>query len=142
MTTRGHLRTTKGFTLAASIPLGAIILSGCSQITESETVSNAKNKALCSVISQPLQALDENISNLSESQAGQAAGSAVVSAQSALDSATSTASGQLAVALSGLDDSIQSLLSALSAGAGSAELKQLTKGVQTNIGNVQADCAS
>lgn len=119
----------------------AIVLSGCSQIAESAPVSNAKNQAVCSVISQPLQTLDENISRVTQSQAGQAAGSAVAGAQSALDSATSTATGQLALALSGLDGSIQSLLTALANGAAPAELKLLVESVQTDIGNVQTDCA-
>jgi len=142
MTTGKRLLTTRTFAAGASIALGAVFLSGCSQIAESGPVTGAKNQALCSVLSQPLQVLNDNISKVSESPAGQSAGSAVAGTQSALESATSTATGQLATSLAGLDGSVQSLLNALGTRAVPAELKALTTAVQTNIAGVQSACAS
>jgi hypothetical protein len=91
MTIGNRLRITRTFAVATSITLGAVFLGGCSQIAESGPVTGAKNQALCSVLGQPLQILNDNISRVSESPAGQTAGSAVAGTQSALESATGTA---------------------------------------------------
>ncbi len=142
MATGNRLLITRTFAVTTSITLGAIFIGGCSQIAESGPVVNAKNQAVCSVLSQPLQILNDNISKISESPAGRAAGTAVDGTQSALESATAAATGHLTGALTGLDESVQSMINALTAGAVPAELKQMTTTVKTNIASVQSACAS
>lgn len=140
-------RNTDGMTLATrlvgvfGVVSGGIALVGCSAITESAPVQGAKNQAVCAAISQPLQLLQENADKIGTSPAGQAAGGAIESAESALKTATETATGQVATALLGLDGSVTTLINAWASGALQSELAPLISAVKTDAADVQAACA-
>ena len=124
----------------------AFVTSGCTQvantINSNDPAGTAKNIAICTATQQPLTLLSQQVDAAVTSETAKVAATKLTGLLTTLESATGTATGQLATTVTGLDTSVKAFITALSQGASTAELTKLGNAVKAQITAYQTQCAT
>lgn len=135
-------RRARWITGSAALTLATVSILALAGCGVGATVDSARNAGVCTTLQQGLDTLDQNIDKV---KAGVAlppgTEQSVTQAKGVLDTATSTATGQLATSLTGLDASLNGLLQA-ALGGSPTQVTAAVTAVKTDLRAVQAQCAS
>jgi len=131
-------RTTRALTIALGL---TAVGTGCSQIADSSIVQGAKNQAVCAVLSQPLQSLNDSVDTIDKNPAG-FAGLPITGLAGSLDGSFTDATGQLAVDVTTLQQSMAKLIEAIEKGSPQPIVHKRVLAVKDAVASVQADCAA